>query len=98
MSTNRRKYNREFKVEAVRMVLEGERTLTQVAQNLGINRNMLARWRDELRKDVQEAFRGQGKKTAQDEELSRLRRELNQTKQERDILKKALAYFAEESK
>jgi len=98
MGTKRRKYNREFKLEAVRMVLEGERTLTQVAKNLGVNRNMLGRWRDELRRDAEEAFRGQGKKTAQDEELSRLRRELNQTKQERDILKKALAYFAEESK
>lgn len=98
MGSKRRKYNREFKLEAVRMLLEGELSLTQVARNLGIARSMLSRWRDELGRDAEEAFRGHGKQTAQQEEISRLRRELNQTKQERDILKKALAYFAEESK
>ena len=97
MSSKRRKYNREFKLEAVRMVMDGERPLTEIAANLGISQSMLSRWRDEYREDAQ-AFRGQGKRTAKEEELARLRRELHQTRQERDILKKALAYFAEESK
>jgi transposase len=94
MGMSRRKHTREFKVEAVRQVIEKGRSVAEVADGLGINRNMLTRWKGEIEADGAEAFRGHGKLTAADEELRDLRRKLATAEEERDILKKALAYFA----
>ena len=94
MGTSRRKHTREFKVEAVRQVVEKGRSVTEVADGLGINRNMLTRWKSEIEAEGAEAFRGHGKLTAADEELRDLRRKLATAEEERDILKKALGYFA----
>jgi transposase len=94
MGTSRRKHTREFKVEAVRQVLEKGRSVAEVADGLGINRNMLTRWKAEIEAEGAEAFRGHGKLTAADEELRELRRKLATAEEERDILKKALGYFA----
>jgi transposase len=98
MGTSRRKHTREFKVEAVRQILEKGRSVSEVADGLGINRNMLTRWKIESEADGAEAFRGHGKLTAVDEELRELRRKLATAEEERDILKKALGYFAKPRK
>ncbi len=93
----RKKYTREFKQDAVRLVTEQGYKQTEAARNLGIDRGMLARWIKEFQTDESEAFRGNGKLTAEGEELRRLREENRRLKMERDILKKATAFFAKES-
>jgi transposase len=99
MAQQRQQYTREFKVEAVRLVVEEERPLAQVARELGIARNLLQRWKREVEgAGATEAFPGNGKLTSHDEEIRRLRRELEQVRRERDFLKKAAAYFAKESR
>ncbi len=92
----RRKYSREYKLEAVQLAKQSDISLTQVAHNLGINANMLARWCKQFDEPDKAAFPGQG--NARDQELARLKRELQQVKKERDFLKEAAAYFAKESK
>ena len=93
----RKKYTREFKQDAVRLVTEQGYKQTEAAGNLGIDRGMLGRWIKEFQTDEGEAFRGHGKLTAEQEELRRLRAENKRLKLERDILKKAAAFFAKES-
>ena len=94
MGSSRRKHSREFKLEAVKQVVEKGRSVSEVADGLGINRNLLTRWKTELAAEGVHAFPGNGKVTGSDEEIRRLRRELAVAQQERDILKKAVAYFA----
>lgn len=99
MGAKRRQFTREFKLEAVRLAMESEQPLSQVARELGIRRDMLQRWRDEVEgRAPEEVFPGQGNGSGSEEEIRRLRRELEQVKQERDFLKKATAYFAKESR
>ena len=90
----RRKHSREFKLEAVKQVVEHGRPVSEVADSLGVNRNMLSAWKRQLLADGALAFPGQGKQSEVEEENRRLRRELSIARQERDILKKAAAYFA----
>jgi transposase len=92
----RRKYSQEYKQEAVQLVKQSAIPLTRVADNLGINANVLRRWQKELGQSGQHAFPGNG--TPRDQELAQLKRELHQVKQERDFLKEAAAYFAKTSK
>lgn len=92
----RRTYSAEFKQEAVRMVLEHDRTVADVARSLGVDRSVLRSWKKLIETEGPEAFPGHGRPRSPDEEVQRLRRELAQTRQERDILKKALAYFAKQ--
>lgn len=89
-----RKYDPEFKREAVRLVLQEGIPLARVARDLGINENMLHRWKSQFLDDPANAFPGKGHLKPEEEELRRLRRELDDVKQERDILKKALAIFS----
>src|SRR5215831_3538947 len=96
MGKRRRNHSREFKLEAVKQVVEQGRSVTEVAIGLGINPNMLTRWKTELTAEGPQAFRGNGVLSATDEELRQLRRRLAIAEQERDILKKALAYFAKD--
>jgi transposase len=98
MSDKRRKYTREFKREAVRLARESGKPAAQVARDLGIHREMLYRWKNELKADGEQAFPGSGHLKEQDAELHRLRQELALVQQERDILKKALAIFSKEPK
>lgn len=97
MSTQaRRRYSEEFKREAVRLVSEEGYPQQQVARNLGIDRSLVGRWRRELAGGsgpAAKAVAGGGEQ----EELQRLRGEVRQLRMERDILKKALAFFAKES-
>lgn len=94
----RRVFSPEFKREAVALVRERGVSVRQAAQDLGLHENLLRRWVKEFKADPGQAFPGRGKMKADDAEVSRLRRELAKTRTERDILKKAIAYFAKESK
>ena len=90
----RRKYDKEFKVQAVKLLLENGKTADEVADNLGINSGNLSRWKREYREDAENAFRGKGRLKEDDEKLRRLMKENADLKQEREILKKALAIFS----
>ena len=93
----RRQYSDEYKSEAVRLVRESGKPLSQVARELGINDNMLHRWSREER-DSQAAGKTRGDVKAEQEELARLRRELARVTAERDFLKRAAAFFAKDVK
>lgn len=90
----RRTYDKAFKVDAVRMVVEGQHPAPEVAKDLGIDRSMLRRWVIEQTKTGNDAFPGHGKLSPQDEEFRRLKRELERVTEERDILKKAMGVFS----
>ena len=93
----RRRFSREFKVEAVRLVLTERVSVAQAARDLGVHANVLRNWVRAHRADPAHAFPGNGQQKPEDAELTRLRREVAHLKMERDILKKAAAYFAKES-
>lgn len=93
----RRKFSREFKLEAVKLVTQRGVSVPQAAKDLDVHENVLRKWVRELREAPQEAFPGQGKQKVQDAEIAKLRKEVAKLKMERDILKKAAAYFAKES-
>lgn len=92
-------YSKEFKQEAVRLAQEPDRTVIGVAQDLGISASALHRWIRESKTGGQAAFPGHGKQvlTPEQAEIKRLQRELDIARQERDVLKKAVAFFAKES-
>lgn len=88
------RFSTEFKREAVRLLEQGDKPVTQLALELGIARNRLYKWRDALASDGEHAFRGSGRRTPQQQELAQLRRDLARVQEENAILKKATAYFA----
>ena len=92
----RRKFSAEFKREAVALTRDPNVTIAQVGRELGINPNMLSRWRKELDRQGNTAFKGQGH--SRDEEVTALKRELARVRKERDFLKDAAAFFAKELK
>ena len=94
MAARRRRYDRQFKLDALRMIEETDRSIASIARDLGIHPNVLYKWREQLLADGGHAFPGKGKLRPEDEELHRLRREVENLKEERDILKKALAVFS----
>ena len=85
----RRKFSREFKLEAVKMVKDRGVALKQAARDLDLNENMLRRWVREFSEDPQDAFPGWGQMKPEEAEIARLQREVAKLKMERDILKKA---------
>ena len=95
---SRRKYTKEFKIEAVRLVEESDVPVFDAARELGVHPNSLYKWRRQYLADGEEAFPGHGNLTAGDDEVRQLRRELARVREERDILKKALAFFSRESR
>lgn len=97
-SFTRRRFSVEFKREAVLLILDGSRSPTEVARELDINVNMLHNWRRQYLDDQDNAFPGKGNLKPEDAEFRRLRRELEEVKLERDILKKALAIFSKTPK
>ncbi len=98
MGKSRRKHPLEFKLEAVKQVVEHGRSVSEVADGLGINRNLLTRWRSQYASSGQVSATRVGQEQLDLEaEVRRLRRELSIARQERDILKKATVYFARES-
>lgn len=94
MGQTRRKFTAEFKREAVRMVVDGGHKLTEVARDLDLRPDLLRRWKRKLEEDGGEAFPGHGRPKASDAEMLQLRRELARVREERDILKKAVAIFS----
>jgi transposase len=93
----RKVFNKSFKLEAVRLLENSGRPATEVARELGIRRNQLYKWQYEVRAKAERAFPGRGQHPELADELTRLRCENARLKEERDILKKAMAFFAKES-
>ena len=94
MDNTKRVFTAEFKREALNLLETSGKSLAQVARDLGISDNTLHGWKQQMRQHGQDAFPGSGHQTPQEEELHRLRRENEVLRQERDILKKALAIFS----
>jgi transposase len=93
------RYTKEYKAEAVRLLEAGEKPASELAMELGVKRTLLYRWRDQLRAKGDAAFSGSGRpRNDQLSEIARLKKELKEVKEERDILKKAAAYFAKDLK
>lgn len=90
----RRRFDAQFKLDAVRLMDQSDRTISDIAKDLGVRPELLYRWKRELEKDPQQAFPGKGRLKPEQEQLRQLEQELARVKQERDILKKALAYFS----
>ena len=90
----RRTYTREFKLQAVRMLTDQGLSVAEVARRLGVGENCLRHWRAAAREQGEAAFPGQGQLSPQEDELRRLRAEVQRLRAERDLLKKAAAYFA----
>ena len=93
----RRKFTREFKLEAVRLIRERGVSYTQASQDLGVHQSQLRDWVKKFAEDPQRSFPGHGQMKPEQLEITRLKREVIKLKAERDILKKAAAYFAKES-
>lgn len=93
----RRKFSREFKLEAVNLVRERGVAAAQAARDLDIHENVLRKWVRQFGADPKHAFPGQGQMKPEQLEIDRLRKEVARLKAERDILKKAAAYFAREA-
>ena len=96
--TTRKKYPKEFKLDAISLVLDQGYTRTEAARSLGINANMLGRWVKEQQSDDGQAFRGNGKLTPEQEEIRKLKTRVKRLEMEKDILKKATVFFAKETK
>jgi len=94
MPKDQRTYTKEFKLEAVRLAQTSGKSQSQVARDLGIADSTLHHWCKEFAKAGERAFPGSGNPATGEEEIRRLKRELEVTRQERDILKKALAIFS----
>jgi len=93
----RRRFDRAFKLEAVKLVRDRGVSASQAARDLDVHENVLRKWVKEFAADPQHAFPGQGQMKPEQLEIERLRREVVRLKAERDILKKATAFFAKES-
>lgn len=93
-TSKRRQYDREFKQEAVRLTQKGDRSIAQVARELGIRPNLLGRWRQEYLLEQEAAFPGNGKRGKQGQEAWEVQKRLQDLEEENAILKKALAIFS----
>lgn len=93
----RRTFSSEFKREAVRLIKERGVSVAQAARDLDLHENVLRKWVRELAGDPEHAFPGQGQMKPEQAEIARLKKEVAKLRMERDILKKAAAYFAKES-
>jgi transposase len=96
--SRRKKYSKEFKLDAVSLVLDQGYSRAEAARSLGLNSNMLGRWVSEQLTDGGQAFRGNGKLTPEQEEIRKLRSQVKNLKMEKEILKKATVFFAKEMK
>jgi transposase len=94
----RKKYSQEFKQDAVKLVTEQGYRVSEASRNLGVNISVLRRWIKDYDKNKDTAFPGHGRMTPEQEEIRRLREENQRLRMEREILKKAAAFFANESK
>jgi transposase len=93
----RRQFSREFKLEAVKLVEDRGVSVAQAARDLDVHQNVLRKWMRDLAADPQQAFPGKGVMKPGQGEIDRLKKEVAKLRMERDILKKAAAYFAKDS-
>ena len=91
-----KRYDKEFKIQALRLASEPGNTQAQIERELGLSQGILSRWKRELKIDGEHAFPGKGHLKAPDEKLRNLEREVRRLRRERDILKKAVAIFSED--
>ncbi len=98
MGETRRKFSREFKIEAVRLVTEGGQSIAETARELGVNASLLGRWKQQQMDNGEQAFPGKGRMKPLEEEVRRLQRDLKRVRQERAVLTRAATFFARESK
>jgi transposase len=96
MVSRRRRFNREFKIETVKLVTGSDNSVPQIAVDMGIHPNTLYRWVQQYSEKPQEAFPGTGHMTSEGETIRQLKRENERLKMERDILKKAMAIFSKD--
>ena len=96
MGKKRRSFTKEFKIEAVRLIVEEGRRISELSRELGVGENLLSRWKKKSEGGKIDPFPGKGRLSPEDDELRRLRRENERLRMERDILKKAVAIFSEE--
>jgi len=93
MGRTNRKYDQQFKLEAIRLCTTSRRSTSQIERELGITAGLLSKWRIQFGRDGESAFPGSGQQTEMEAELRRLKRENEILRQERDILKKAMRVF-----
>jgi transposase len=98
MTKKQKQYSKQFKIDAVKLVTEQGYKVAEAARNLGIHPNSLRGWKRQLENDENEAFPGKGHMISEKEELYQLRKEVKRLRMEREILKKAAAFFANEPK
>jgi len=96
--TTRKRYSKDYKLDAISLVLEQGYTQAEAARSLEVNANMLGRWIKEHEAADGQAFRGNGKLTPEQAEIRRLREENRRLKMEKEILKKATVFFAKETR
>ncbi len=92
----RRTFDRDFKISAVKLVLESGKSIKSISSELGISENTLFNWKKKYLEDAKNAFPGKGHMKPEEEELRKKDKEIARLKMERDILKKAIAYFTKE--
>ena len=97
MARTRRVYTREFKVEAVKLITEKGYSVSEAARSLGLGQTLLRSWKLKLKQEGDQSFPGHGKRSPFEEEIRQLRAENKRLQMERDILKKATAFFAKEA-
>jgi transposase len=91
-----RTFTKDFKLNAVKLVLEGSRSMTNIAHELGISPNTLTNWKRDYLKDKENSFPGKGYQKPDDAEMTKHRRQLARITQENEILKKAIAVFTKQ--
>lgn len=89
----RNTYDPEFKREAVRLAIRSDKSMAQVARDLGLSPNLLSGWKSQLKRDPEFAFPGKGRLSPHEEKIHELEKRLRDAEEERDILKKTLGYF-----
>ncbi len=98
MVSKQKQYSKQFKIDAVKLVTEQGYKVSEAARNLGIHHTSLRHWKKQLETDGNGSFPGKGHMTAEKDELYQLRKEVKRLRMEREILKKAAAFFANEPK
>src|SRR5690242_12654345 len=98
MPKQQKTYTKEFKLEAVRLCKSSDKPMSHIALDLGISDSALYHWCKQLAEQGEQTFPGSGHQSAEQEEIRRLKRELEVTRQERDILKKVVSIYSRESR
>jgi transposase len=96
--TTRKTYSKEFKLDAIALVVEQKYSKAEAARNLGLSPQILGRWLKEAEDDNGQAFRGNGTLTPEQAEIRRLKEQVKRLEMEREILKKATVFFAKQTK